>query len=221
MARIKIPPSALSGFTAISKLDESQIKVISDYLENMPVGTKMQDVDGFLSYTLNIDESQNIVQTLRSFSELLQPPNVDFEALASNLASSYKEQANDEVTENTENNLRRNLYFIFIHSTNLKLTLKAYDLIGEDNYLFTNAKIVTDIRLVFNDDIEDSARNAFVVHYLHIDYFKDGLKKIQLTLDLSDLKKLKGQLERAINKEDIIKKDYEKSFNFLNLSSDE
>ncbi len=223
MARVRIPAAARSGFEAISKLSEEQVNAIADYLDKMPVGTRMEDIEAFLSSNLNIQQSPNIVYTFRSFAELLQPANVDPDVLAEKLTSSYKEQVGQDFSEIDENNLRKNLGLIFNHSINLKLTLKAYDLIGDTNYIFTGSKIISDIRLVFNDNIEtkDVKRNALIVHQMHFEYYKERNRRIEFKLDLSDLKKIKADIERAINKEDVIKKDYSEVFNFLNLRSDE
>lgn len=221
MASIRIPSVALPGFEALSKINEDQAVAFADFLENMPVGTRMQEIEGFLASDLNLNQSKEIVATLRSFSELLEPSKVDVAFLSANLASSYKEQTKTNFTQEDEDNLRNNLSFIFTHSTNLRLTLKAYDLVGGDTFLFQDSKIIVDLRLVFNDEIQDNhKRNALLVHHLHIEYYKEGLKKIVLALDLADLRNLKKDIDRAITKEDVIKNDYKEVFNFLNLSTD-
>ena len=75
--------------------------------------------------------------------------------------------------------------------------------------------------MIFNDNIRDNNRNALLIHHLHIEYVKEGYRKIILLLDLADLKSLKESIERAINKEEIIKNDYQSSFKFLNLRDNE
>ena len=147
MARIRIPPSAFTGFEAISNLDSTQVRYISEFLERTPVGTNLNlsELNDFLFNSLNIVEAKGIVDTLVSFSELLQPADVDFESLADKLASSYQEQGEQEVSELKKEKLKENLILIFKSSNNLKLTLKAIDLIGGDNYLFRDCKIITDI----------------------------------------------------------------------------
>lgn len=222
MPRIRIPQFAFKGFDAISRLTEDQVNKFTSYLDNMNVGTKMEQINNFLDSILESDDSRNIVQALISFSELLQPSTIDFEALAASLASSYKDQFEGEVSSEIHQNLKRNLSLIFNHSESLKLTLKAIDLVSEEDYIFNDSKIITDIRLVFNDELESNYRSALLVHHLYIEYYKDReQRKIVLALDLADLKKLKEHIERAIKKDDIIKDDYSNSFNFLNLSNDD
>lgn len=154
----------------------------------MPVGTRLDEVDNYISYRIKHSNSRAIVQPLRSFSDLLMPNNADFDSLAEGLALSYVEQAEKSISEEAKNNLERYLKLIFNNSVNLKLTLKAYDLIGND-FLYSDSRIVTDIRLVFNDDIQNNPRNALIVHHLTVEYFLDGQKKIIMALDLSDFKK--------------------------------
>lgn len=225
MARIKIPSSALPGFEAISNLDPVQLDRISQYLITNPVGASLTELHEFLLEFLKASNAREIVNTLVSLSDLLSPPDVDLESLSNKLSESYIEQSstldNNSQLELKKQNLKNNLFQIFQNATNLKLTLKALDLIGGDNYVFRNSRIVTDIRPVFNDDLESNQRNAVIIHYLHIDYINEMPKKIILSLDLSDLKNLKGIIERAIAKNEIIKKDYQPPFTFLNLATDE
>ena len=218
MPRIKIPDLALPGFEAIAQLNEEQSQKFSQFLNSLPVGSKMEDINNYLFSELNVTDSRSIVQTLVSFRELLEADNVDFEELSSSLVNSYKETKN-EGREEEAYFLKRNLQLIFSNSKNLKLTLKAKQLSTEDSFIYSDSKIITDIRLVFNDEIEDEKRNAIVIHKLHLEYYQNKeIQDIFLTLDLSELKKLKDNIDRAIKKEDVIKKDYESIIHFINAT---
>lgn len=219
MALIKIPKYALPGFYALIHLEDHQMDEFSTFLANMKVGTNPRTIESFLSKQLNVSQSSDIVQTLISFTDLLSPADVDYQLLSKSLTNSFCQQSETELSEGDIEKLNSNLFKIFRNSKNLKFTLKAFDLVRDDDFLFRDGKVFSDIRLVFNDDIEDKSRNAILIHRLLIDYYKDrDEKKISLLLDLEDLKKLKAVIERAIMKDEIVRKDYQSSINFLNLS---
>ena len=149
MATIQIPISATQGFKVIEELSPEKIKKISDYLERMPIDTKMSSFQDFISSLMSVHDSKAFMNTLMSFSELIMPPNVDLEILVENLSNSYNEVSNSNLIPSKLERLRSNLYDIFVHAKNLKLTFKASDLLLEEESLFRNCKIITDIRIVF------------------------------------------------------------------------
>lgn len=78
---------------------------------------------------------------------------------------------------------------------------KAGELLLEQQMRFTECRILTDVRPVFDDDAERI--NAFVVfHTLSIAYDENGQnRRIGVALDASDLADLGEQVERAQRKE--------------------
>jgi hypothetical protein len=218
MANIVIPEAVLPGFVQISKLSKKQIEGFITFLKEIPVGTKMKDVNDFLQSSLNIKASKSIVETLISFSELLEPSDVNFEELTNDLTSAFKSLITDEeITAPQVESLKSNLLQIFQNSKNLKLTLKAFKLAHEDDFVYLESRIITDIRLVFNDNLVETKRSALIIHRLHIGFRENkDFSELFLTLNSSDLRELKEDIERALKKEELIKKDYKDVINFIN-----
>lgn len=157
MPIIRIPKAAKPGLAELAKLKSDEVTKLADFLYSSPVGIRMNEIVSFLNSSLNIptNKSHEIVQTLVSFRSLLEPPNVDFESLSSNLSSSYKESSVDSFSSEDERNLKEALLIIFKKSQNLKLTLKAERLFYDDDAVFSESRIVTDIRIVFDDDLSE------------------------------------------------------------------
>jgi hypothetical protein len=216
MSSIRIPPSVLPGFKKIADLNSEQITHLAKFLKNLKVGFTLDTLVAFLSRELNLSKAQEVAQTIISFSELLEPDDVNFSDLATNLTQSYNEMSNEILDEKVLEALRENLLVIFSNSTNLKITLKAKRLIYENENILSETKIITDIRLIFNNPISNKNRNALLFHKLHISYqHGDTSKDIFMTLDSEDLKQLKTEVERALEKEAVIKEDYNDIFNFI------
>lgn len=78
---------------------------------------------------------------------------------------------------------------------------KASDLLLEYENVFSNARVVTDIRPIFKSNIDRGLAGALIVHTLKIEY-RDvtGSKEIYLTLDALDLLNFSEEFFRAEEK---------------------
>lgn len=215
MAKIGIPKTVVEGFIGISRLDGQQVDRFSEFLKTLPVGTKFEEIENFLTNEQAYNP-QEIVKTIVSFGDLLEGKDVDYKDLSKDLANSVIKDYSDQLERAEEEKLSSNLYKIFESSANLKLTLKAYNLVMENDNLLVSSKINTDIRLIFHDDITDGGRNGVIMHKLHLVISNDGKRNsVYITMDNSDLKRMKDILDRALSKEGLIKEDY-KDINFIN-----
>lgn len=209
MAKLIIPSSVIDGFKEIAKLNENQITEFAEYLQQMEVGTKFDAIDKFISSIITSIDSGSIVRTVISFGDLLDGDDIKFDELAHELRESVEDIFSEESDLNFER-LEANLLKIFQNSKNLKLTTKVFNLLVQNNNIYIEGKIISDIRLVFNDNLTESNRNGVIIHRLNITVQnKKENSDIVISLDNSDLKKLKDIIERALLKEEIIKEDYE------------
>src|SRR5262249_12235531 len=84
---------------------------------------------------------------------------------------------------------------------------KARDIIYENDRVFVDGRILTDLRPVFRANASDPPLAGVVVHTLRITYCSsEGHRRFYAVLDLDDLKKLKTVIERAIQKDNTIRK---------------
>lgn len=215
MAKLIIPPDVIDGFKEIAKFDEIQINELANYLDKFKVGTKFEELDKFINSKLHVSNSNTLVKTIISLGELLESEDVNYSELAHELRDSIEQSLQEENVSKLDN-LEFNLVKIFENSKNLKLTIKAYNLLLENSNVYVDGKIISDIRLIFNDNLTEPNRNGVIIHRLHLTLQnKKDSSEIILTIDNSDLKKLKDVIDRALLKEDIIKEDYE-NIHFIN-----
>lgn len=89
----------------------------------------------------------------------------------------------------------------------LGIYAKNVFLSDENQNIFFESRIITDIRHVFYNDVLKLPDFAFVQHKLKIIYLESkGIKEKFFTLDLKDLIDLKNLIERAISKEKTLEK---------------
>ena len=98
------------------------------------------------------------------------------------------------------------------HQLNLMVyhsALKAQDLIRENPNNFYESRIVSDIRIVYDDDSELQKKEQFalIVHHLRIKYFSKAKPRdeIFISLDIADLHNLRKVIDRAIEKDELMR----------------
>jgi hypothetical protein len=78
---------------------------------------------------------------------------------------------------------------------------RAYDVLIDRDKLFTNARIITDIRPIFSDDVNQTPVGVALVHTLKLSAVSDGRREIfYFALDVQDLDVLREAVKRADDK---------------------
>lgn len=211
MTEISIPSAVIPGFKFIAKLSKKSVQQIVNYLNNTQVSSDpnhfLQGLAEFIKNELRIKGHKDIAVAIASFINLLKEDN--YKIVSENLANSFKELHYPTITDKDFTILKYNLAQILKACDNLELSVKAYTLKKESLNIYQKSKVVSDIRVIFNKDIESKERQAVLVHNLHITYRTNSEnKQFFLALDLNDLKEIQIQIERAITKDTIIKSDY-------------
>lgn len=86
-----------------------------------------------------------------------------------------------------------------ISSEACQLFAHGHDLISEHEHLLAKARILSDIRPLFDPDAE--IQGAVIGHVLRLNLFGSEPRTIDIALDLLDLKELKDIVERAYDKD--------------------
>ncbi len=214
MPQIYIPEEVFPGFIEISKLPPAKAERFASFLRTVNIGINLEkfldEIDDYLFSELKIKSSKRIVETLISFSDLIEKTNFNAESTASALAESFRELYQENLNPKDFKSLVSNLFLILSNSENLKLTFNAIELAYESENVFRSSKVITDIRLIFNEEISAKERHSIILHRLHINFRKNKKPDdIFLTMDLNDLQDLRDVIDRAIKKEEVIREDYE------------
>lgn len=216
MRKIVIPEDVLPGFAILSSFAKKDIEKLTSYLKNISIRNSLKNLPEEIAELFDIKTSIEIVKTIASFSELIDNKNNDIEDTSKSLCESYKDRVGDNIGLEKLETLQYNLVEIFKSYKNLGLSLKARDLLLENENNFSDSRIISDLRLVFDDDLENKKRHGIIIHRLHIEYRQEQHRKdIHISLDMNDLEQLKEEIERAIQKHKLIDKDYSDSIEFV------
>lgn len=216
MSRISIPTPVLPGIKYISGLDEAKITKLVNYIALLPIEIEFSTVAEELDTLLDIQSGRNLLQTIMSFSNLFENNDDENRKVAEKLANSYIDLSSDELSEKDKVILINNLYLILSNFTSVKQIIDAREIYSSNENNLSDLSMITDLRLIFKDNIEDKDRAAIIIHKLNLEYSNSNdFKELYLTLDIKDLNKLKVLIENAIQKDQILRDDYKDVLNFI------
>lgn len=213
MAKISIPEEVKEGFLLISEMKRSDVESLVNVLKSIHSGEELNDIEERLSEIFE-KKSRVLLQTIFSFSGLLDKEDSTVEEVAKNLSESFLEENEKSIVG--ESALEENLNIILSNLGSLKKNINSRRSSIDNESLLRSSKLITDLRIIFEDDLSSKNRDAVIIHKLHVEYqnnFSD--KELYFTLDLKDLNKLKSEIDKAIEKDQIIREDYKNNLNIL------
>ena len=217
MPRYTIPEQFKAGFVRLANLNEQEVQNIALLLKGMPVGEGPQKFHERLTTNINVEGSASIASSLYSIGALLTKEKAD-ENLVLELVEAFKVSTQLDSEKEIEN-LKISLLILLPYFKNLKTTFKAFNVIFDNERIFEETRIITDIRLVFNDDISNSERMALISHQLKVHFREnDSERDMYFSLNTSDLLEIRACIDRALEKEHEIIKDYTGNLTFITIT---
>lgn len=211
MAGYTIPKDYLSGFDVINELPKETIENISESLLEIKPGQRREAfVDALSKHIPNSHQLEMVAASIFSMGKLITAEEASLDRIAEGLANAFFRQTSRNESKEKIEELSQKILQLVSSWRSAKQTFKALRLSGHSERLYRSGSIVSDIRLVFNDDIANRQRQGLILHQLKLDYIVDDnvMKEFYVTLDNQDLQKLKEQINRAIEKEQKIREDY-------------
>ena len=196
-----IPRSQKPLFRMMLVMDDSLWAGIISALKSAPACADVEFyIDGIVSQFPDVPKLENMLGTVISLYSLPEALEISPERVAVEVSNAYADEENSDETDRVKlkNRLQEVLGFI----NTIGLTAKAHSVIRNNDKTFTQAKIITDIRSVFQGDETQTPAGAVFVHTLDIDFRTNSeSKEFFVTLDSRDLRILKSAIKRAEEKE--------------------
>ena len=210
MTRYSIPRQFIKGFENIIKLSEEQVSLFADALKEQKPGENLKNVfektKGFLN-SFSEQDIHGMISAMVSIVEIFEKAKRNIDVFTTDFSDSYLASSADYTAEDREV-LKRHLSILLAGYDSVRITAKAQDIILSNKHNFSNARIISDIRIVFDEQVNDNKKIAVVVHNLKLEYSEDAEnKEFFISLDLSDLKELKRVIDRAILKDEVIREN--------------
>lgn len=211
MKEIQIPEGFIQAFEFISELNSDQAKSLGELVRNLPF--KM-DQDGFSNLVYEMfptAEKFDLAQAIFSLGKILNEIDITVDDLISSLAKDFQLK--------TDKLIEGNLEWVLGDLTQLKHIFKASSLQRQAERIFTNSAVYTDVRFCFEDNLDNwNADHGVIIHSLKLEFLSSEGKQeeIFIGLDKDDLGKLIETAQRALQKEEAIKKQYSEKISWFN-----
>jgi hypothetical protein len=216
--RYKVPNDFFPGFKVLSGLKEDEVEMLAILLEELPSGFNVQEFKSAIKIDERFSDKTSIsADAIFSLGGLLLDKRAEdsLAHVAQELANAFVLESDGE-REQTKN-LSRNLLLLFNKSDKLIKTFKAYHLLFENTRSYKQSRVISDIRMTFNDNFDEKNKTALIIHQLKLEYVSNNeLKEFFISLDKNDILDLRDELNRSLEKEGCIKRDFDK-INFINL----
>lgn len=209
-----IPPVYVQGFADMFHLTEDEFKNLIDRLELTSLTSSIRK----LANTITDNPSKNdtirdIFLSVGSLTIFIEK-GMSIEEIAENVYYSFLSQIDNEMVDIADfdsepgKHIFTSRIITLLKTERLYYAAKSNDLMGEYQNVFIEARTITDIRPVFNLNLEDNPKASLIIHNLHIHYSREhegAHQDIYLAMDSNDLKILKELILRAEKKENSLR----------------
>jgi hypothetical protein len=213
-----IPDKYKEGFAKLAKIDEGVFNKIVDGFSYSSlvasVGLLIEKV--IISQGVNREDIEKIFSSVSSVMSFLEKKESINEVIEDITRIAIE---NGVFSENEKENFKKR-FLLLLENKHIYYASKGFSLMREHSNVFLSSRIITDIRPVFDIDLDNEPQAAIIIHKLHVHYQADkegDHKDIFLALDSSDLKSLKEAIVRAERKEVSLQGVFKKA-NVTNLN---
>jgi hypothetical protein len=203
MPALTIPKSSYAAFQHLIRFDAHEFEAFLDALSKAEPSL---DQDNFWKHVAaqlgGADKSviKTIVQEIFDMHDAIShADSKEIAAFVGEIAEAafFAKSEQFPFEEGDKKILKDRLIRIFEGRKGLNITMKAMGVLTDQDHLFLHARIMTDVRPVFNER-GDSVDAAVIVHNLRIHYSVDSdHKDIYFAMDTNDIQSLRAALDRA------------------------
>lgn len=210
--KLRIPKHRRKALEDLLNLSKAKLQALVKELRNAPPKFLLQDLSDQLDKKIKIGDRK----ALRIINLLSDLYNVRFRENVSvkDFVDDFQEAVIDvglEPKNVSWKEFNSIIAGLISFDQSLGVSSKAADVMNEHAKVFAWSRILTDLRPIFKADPKASPEAAVVVHTLQIGYLDGGEQhEFYVAMDCSDIKKLQNSLDRAISKEESLKKLMEK-----------
>jgi len=212
MAQLSIPNPVISGLSRIATLSDESFGELNSAFERIPLRIRQHHIfdDSDLSLqTISPDDLRTIKDALFPLYMASAGGNVSASKYVDDVIESLKEDRQDHTawihSEEAVSKFKNRLLQL-LNISSLQLIAKAHDVLLEHEQTFASARVVSDIRPIFGEKVEDAPIAAVIVHMLNIVYYQASERReIVFALDTKDIPYLLDVLERAQTKTERLK----------------
>lgn len=203
MAELGVPRPFDRSFLALEELDDSDAKALCEKLDAADSFQNLSALQALFRDAFPPDrgtDAQRLVSALLSARGQLRssPP--------AQIAENLSESVDLDLSDDRRRRLRDRLLPL-LASKALATTAGALELLTQHERNYQTARVVTDIRPVFADDVHDRPEGAVIVDTLQLQTWDRGgrAEMLAVAMDETDLRELREVIDRALAKTDTLR----------------
>lgn len=202
---LKLPKEFATRIRSLGDLPFEQRKKLLTTLGEMNCGFDFEEKVRDSIISAGVDR-ELVVDTARAIIGLhylyASSPENNLQEFSVELLKALTEAISDSGSTSTLSNEVLNEY---LNAASLRTSAKASTLLFDVERAFMSAKIITDIRPVFGENISEIPA-AFLIHFLRVSYRGDDDEDFFVGLSTKDLKDLSKVIDRALLKAEALQK---------------
>ena len=196
MPHLKVPEEHINGLSRIMRLSPAEVDLVVDALERMK-STNRQALTKQVREALpemGKEDASEIVGTLLSLYSARTGMDLTLDSFVTEIIKASKHLDGQTQTHGgSEDTLKR-----LLGVRPLSMISKARGIHTDHENTFCTARIITDLRAVFDGDVKNEPVGFVMAHILHLGYHHDGKhSNLHLAMDKTDIDNLIVILERA------------------------
>jgi hypothetical protein len=209
MARsASIPEPLRRGFREIATLPEAAFQEFLTALRSLPIEIRQHRVFP----DIDLPDLPENGEAIKSATFALVISRADPRISTSQAIDSIAEALSSSDFDHTLLDVFRTRAEAILSVPSLDLIARAHNVLLEHACTYSSARVFSDVRAVFGDDVASEPQAAVIVHMLNITYHSAGRREtIAVALDEKDIDQLIAVLERARTKNTTLTNMIEKS----------
>lgn len=220
MPALEIPKEYERGFIVIKSFSDTDIARILEVLKDAKPTSEPSDILPLLRPALpeiRENDVQGFLETLYSLYKFRSHSDVPIDKFLADLSDAIKESENREIRTSNPDELAvlKSRLKSLLTVRALSILSKAHGLRRDFQSIFSDAKIISDIRPVWDGNVKDHPEGVVITQTLKLEYYHiGGPAELYLYMDKGDVELLISVLTRAQEKmatlESLAKKDWMK-----------
>lgn len=206
---IKIPRSHREPLRQLLTMDLALRQRFVDAIQAAGAAIDSQELIDQVSRTPELDE-ERIAPIIRMLITMFLAAGHSRSDFARNVVDEARGLFPDEAIDWTA--ATANLAKLLACEQTLGVAAKVAEIRSEHANVFCDARILSDIRPVFGDDVASGPIAGAIVHTLRVAYHTASKHaEIHIALDVEDLRQLRSLVDRALQKEECLKAEIVKT----------
>lgn len=203
--KVAIPPTHRAALAMLAELTQEVFQSLCNTLEALPATLQRDEMFTRVQAVLQSEDAgkaNHLISALLGAATLKGRGEVE----AHELAKAVAYQDSLDITPSKREVLAERLVRL-LQIRSVAKVAKAFDMLFEHERVFHGARVITDIRPVFSDNVSEGAVGAVLLHTLKLDlHVASGSSELYVALDSRDLQRLKKVLQRALDKDRELRK---------------